>query len=207
MVDWMARAALLAEELSAGGVIADPAWRAVFAVTPRHVFVPRFYALDEYNQPRVLRHGEDPACREEWLRQVYRNQVLVTHYRVVGTMPDGSQARVATSSASMPSLVARMLDRLAVADGHKVLEIGTGTGYNAALLCARLGDKQVTSIEVDPDAAAEAADHLHAAGWHPTLVAGDGAAGHPEAAPYDRIIATCAVDTIPPAWIEQLAGG
>ena len=113
--------------------------------------------------------------------------------------------RIATSSASMPRIVAVMLDRLQVADGHRVLEIGTGTGYNAALLCARLGDDKVTSVEVDPATAAEAAGHLAEAGYRPTLVVGDGAGGHADGAPYDRIIATCAVSRIPAAWIEQLA--
>src|SRR5690606_23380289 len=131
MNDWKTAAQALADELAASGAVRDPGWRAAFAVIPRQVFVPRFYALDGYNQPRTLLHGDDPARRGEWLRQVYRNQVLVTRYRVAGTMPDESQVRVATSSASMPSLVAMMLDRLAVTDGHSVLEIGTGTGYNA----------------------------------------------------------------------------
>lgn len=207
MTDWKAGAESLAGELAAAGAVSDPAWRAAFAVTPRHVFVPRFYKLDEYNQPRTMLHGHDPGCRDEWLRTVYRDQVLVTHYRVVGTMPDGAEARVATSSASMPSLVARMLDRLAVRDGQRVLEIGTGTGYNAALLCARLGEERVASVEVDATAAAEAAEALHTAGWRPVLVVGDGAAGHPGRAPYDRIVATCSVDHIPGAWIDQLADG
>ena len=107
----------------------------------------------------------------------------------------------------MPSIVAVMLDRLQVTEGDRVLEIGTGTGYNAALLCARLGDHQVTSVEVDEVTAAEAARHLAEAGYRPTLVVGDGAAGHEDNAPYDRIIATCAISRIPRAWIEQLADG
>lgn len=131
----------------------------------------------------------------------------MTHYQVIdgATMPDGQEVRVATSSASMPRVVAIMLDRLQVRDGHRVLEIGAGTGYHAALLCARLGDAQVASIEVDEAVAAEAARHLAAAGHRPALVVGDGAAGHPAQAPYDRIIATCAVRRIPTAWIDQLA--
>jgi protein-L-isoaspartate(D-aspartate) O-methyltransferase len=206
VIDWKPRAEALAAALADAGAVWDPVWRAAFATTPRHVFVPRFYARDQYGQPRTLVDGSDPAQRETWLESVYRDEVLVTRYRVVdgATMPDGQEVRVATSSASMPGIVATMLDRLQVHDGHRVLEIGTGTGYHAALLCARLGDEQVTSVEVDEATAAEAARQLAAAGHRPTLAAGDGAAGHPNGAPYDRIIATCAVTHIPTAWIDQL---
>jgi protein-L-isoaspartate(D-aspartate) O-methyltransferase len=206
MTDWRPRAEALAKDLAAAGAIHDPAWHKTFATTPRHLFVPRFYQLDEYNQPRTLIDGADATQRDQLWDEVYRNQVLVTHYHVVSgaTMPDGQEIRAATSSASMPGIVATMLDRLGVADGHTVLEIGTGTGYNAALLSARLGDDKVTSIEVDPETAAEAAERLHTAGYRPALVVNDGAAGHTARSPYDRIIATCAVGRIPSAWIDQL---
>lgn len=209
MIAWKTRAEDLVARLAETGAVRDPAWRAAFAGTPRHVFVPRFYALDQYAQPRTLLDGTEPERRESWLDAVYSDGVLVTHFETIdgALLPDGQEVRVATSSASMPRIVAVMLDRLQVADGHRVLEIGTGTGYNAALLCARLGDDKVTSVEVDPVAAAEAAGHLAEAGYRPTLVVGDGAAGHPDGGPYDRIIATCAVSRIPIPWIDQLADG
>lgn len=207
MIDWETRAEELAAHLSAVGAVRDPAWRTAFATTPRHVFVPQFYALDQYRQSRTLVSSTAPAQRETWLASVYRDEVLVTHFQPIdgAVLPDGREVRVATSSASMPHIVAVMLDRLQVADGHRVLEIGTGTGYHAALLCARLGAERVTSIEVDAASAAEAARHLAATGYQPTLVVGDGTDGHADGAPYDRIIATCAVDRIPTAWIDQLA--
>ncbi len=207
MIAWKTRAEDLVARLAETGAVRDPAWRAAFAGTPRHVFVPRFYALDRYAQPRTLLDGAEPGRRETWLDAVYSDNVLVTHFETIdgALLPDGQPVRIATSSASMPRIVAVMLDRLQVADGHRVLEIGTGTGYNAALLCARLGDDKVTSVEVDPATAAEAAGHLAEAGYRPTLVVGDGAGGHADGAPYDRIIATCAVSRIPAAWIEQLA--
>ncbi|MFN2495513.1 MAG: methyltransferase domain-containing protein, partial [Pseudonocardiaceae bacterium] len=114
---------------------------------------------------------------------------------------------VSTSSSTMPSLMARMLEALDVHEGHRVLEIGTGTGYNAALLCHRLGSANVVSIDIDPTLVAAAADHLASLGHRPTLVVGDGAAGVAQHAPYDRIIATAAVPDIPLSWIEQLAPG
>ncbi|QSB12859.1 methyltransferase domain-containing protein [Natronosporangium hydrolyticum] len=207
-INWQPHAANLAKDLTDIGAIRDPDWAVTFAATPRHVFVPRFYQMDEFNQPRTLVDSADSVEQDRPLETIYSDQVLVTHYQVLdGKMPDGQEIRTATSSASMPSIVATMLDRLTVQVGQRVLEIGTGTGYNAALLANRLGDEHVTSIEVEPETAAEAAEHLHTAGLRPALVVGDGAAGHPARAPYDRIIATCAADRIPSAWIDQLADG
>ena len=100
-----------------------------------------------------------------------------------------------------------MLEALDLRDGHRVLEIGTGTGYNAALLSHRLGGEHVVSIDIDPDLVRTAEQRLKELGHFPTLVTGDGQAGVPDHGPYDRIIATCAVPEIPLAWIEQLAPG
>lgn len=103
--------------------------------------------------------------------------------------------------------MARMLALLDVADGHRVLEIGTGTGYHAALLSHRLGDTGVTSVDIDPALVGTARDRLAGLGYRPQLTAGDGAAGVAGQAPYNRIIATCGVPEIPPAWITQLTAG
>ena len=101
------------------------------------------------------------------------------------------------SSSSQPSLMAKMLAELAVRDGDAVLEIGAGTGYNAALLSHRLGDGLVTTVDLDPEITESARRHLAAAGHHPTVVTGDGARGCPERAPFDRIIATCTLQLDP----------
>ncbi|GGJ84582.1 protein-L-isoaspartate O-methyltransferase [Pilimelia anulata] len=106
---------------------------------------------------------------------------------------------------SLPSLVAVMLTALAVADGQRVLEIGTGSGYHTALLCHRLGAANVVSVDIDPDLTAAAAQRLAALDLHPRIDTGDGAAGVAGAAPFDRIIATGAAARVPAAWIEQLA--
>jgi protein-L-isoaspartate(D-aspartate) O-methyltransferase len=92
-----------------------------------------------------------------------------------------------------------------VKGGHRVLEIGTGTGYNAALLAHRLGNEQVFSVDVGEDLVGLARERLDAAGYRPTLVAVDGVHGLPEHAPFDRIIATCSVPAVPWEWAEQLA--
>lgn len=188
----------LADELTAAGVLRDPAWRRAWETVPRHVFVQRF-AISAAGCPGASRatwyDGADPGQRPEWLAAVYRNEALITSYA-----PNGA----AISSSTEPSLMAHMLDLLDVRDGQKVLEIGTGTGYNAALLAHRLGPDNVTTIDVDPHLTHAAMAALRSAGYPVEVLTGNGAHGAPERAPFDRIIATCGVDRIPAAWINQL---
>jgi SAM-dependent methyltransferase len=89
--------------------------------------------------------------------------------------------------------------------GSRVLEIGAGTGYNAALLAHRVGDARVTTVDLDPEITESAQVHLKAAGRGPRVVTGDGARGCPERAPFDRILATCALPSVPGAWLDQSA--
>lgn len=114
-----------------------------------------------------------------------------------------------TSSSSQPSLMAAMLAQLDVGPGHRVLEIGTGTGYNAALLAELVGESGcVSSVELQPGVAAEAAAHLDAGGWSDVeVVVGDGGRGHAPGAPYDRVIVTAGAWQLARAWVQQLADG
>lgn len=114
---------------------------------------------------------------------------------------------VAISAASQPRIVAMMLDMLGVEPGHRVLEAGAGTGYNAGLMGWLAGEHGlVVSIEVDDDLVTEARAGLAAAGIRNVqVVLGDGADGYPAEAPYDRVIATVGVWDMPPAWLAQLA--
>ncbi len=100
-----------------------------------------------------------------------------------------------------------MLEALDISLGMSVLEIGTGTGYNAALLCHRLGSACVTSVDIDPALVDAARERLAALGYTPRLAARDGSAGYPPGAPYDRVIATVGVHVIPAAWIGQTREG
>ena len=132
------------------------------------------------------------------IANAYRDAALVT-----ALLPDGHGGLAAVSSSTQPSLMVGMLDALDLRDHLRVLEIGTGTGYNAALMCHVLGDAAVFSVDVDPALVETARARLDSLGHHPVLAVGDGRAGLASHAPYDRIIATCAFPTVPWAWAEQ----
>ncbi len=112
----------------------------------------------------------------------------------------------ARQTISQPFIVAVMSDQAEIAPGAKVLEVGTGSGYQAAVL-AELG-AEVYSLEVVPSLAAAAAERLARLGYDRVHCReGDGAAGWPEAAPFDAILVTAAAHGVPPALIDQLAPG
>ncbi|MGQ0837431.1 methyltransferase domain-containing protein [Actinokineospora sp.] len=199
---WPGLARSLAARLVEAGDLSDPNWTAAFAETPRHLFVPRFTLTTGGPE---FSSDVDP---DAWLRTAYTDHALTTARKphpAGWTTLDGAVFRLPTSSSTGPGLMARMLESLDVADGHRVLEIGTGTGYNAALLCHRLGSADVVSVDLDPDLITTARRGLAVLGYSPVLVVGDGEHGVPEHGPYDRIIATAAVPEIPAAWIDQLA--
>jgi methyltransferase of ATP-grasp peptide maturase system len=191
-------AASLARELADEGVLHSPAWDEAVRAVPRHVFVPSYVQQRPDGSWRTV-SGDDPDTHDEWLITVYSNRALTTALRT-----DANGHGVAVSSSSKPGLMVRMLEALELRQEHRALEIGTGTGYNAALLCSRLGAQQVASVDVEPDLVATAQRRLARLGFTPTLAATDGAHGLPEAAPFDRIIATCSVARIPRSWADQL---
>ncbi|MEU1037181.1 methyltransferase domain-containing protein [Streptomyces sp. NPDC005907] len=192
-----ARAALVREIDASGAWGGDPRWREAFEAVPRHLFVPYYYVGVLGGYERMWGEDPDPRRRERWLRGAYADAPLATRVR------DGELL----SSSSQPSLMAKMLTELAVRDGDAVLEIGAGTGYNAALLAHRLGDGLVTTVDLDPEITASARRHLALAGHHPAVVTGDGARGVPEHAPFDRIIVTCTLTSVPRAWLPQCRPG
>ncbi|MGH4028359.1 methyltransferase domain-containing protein [Actinomycetota bacterium Odt1-20B] len=197
----LARAALVREIEASGAWDDDPAWREAFEAVPRQLFVPYYYVSAGGGYERLWGEDPDPGRRERWLRGAYADAPLATRVR------DGELL----SSSSQPSLMAKMLAELAVGevegDSCDVLEIGAGTGYNAALLAHRLGDAHVTTVDLDPEITESARRHLAAAGYHPAVVTGDGAAGCAERAPYDRIIATCTLTSLPRPWLAQCRPG
>jgi protein-L-isoaspartate(D-aspartate) O-methyltransferase len=105
---------------------------------------------------------------------------------------------------SQPYVVAYMTEQLALEPGHRVLEVGTGSGYQTAVL-SRLA-REVVSIERYRTLAEAARNRLHTLGYHNVeVVVGDGFDGVPDRAPYDRIIVTAAAEQVPEALMEQLA--
>lgn len=208
MSDWKIRARELSDQLAESRHVRTSKWRAAFAAVPRHEFVPQFFEQGDPGQWQRV-DCADTEHAERWLSSVYSNTTLVTALQEL-TLPEWTGFKsfaVAVSSSTEPGLMAQMLEDLDVQAGHTVLEIGTGTGYNAGLLCERLGDDHVYSVDLRPDQVEAATLALARAGYRPTLAVADGADGLPAHAPYDRIIATCSVRHIPPAWIEQLRPG
>lgn len=132
------------------------------------------------------------------LVDAYANDIVVTK------RADGGEV---LSCLSQPSIVALQLSQLDARPGHRILEIGAGGGYNAALLAHLVGPHgAVMTIDVDADIVADARHNLHAAGvTNVEVVHGDGALGHPDGAPYDRIVATVGAYGIPDSWLSPLA--
>lgn len=183
----------MVDGLVSEGDLRDPRWMSAFRTVPRHCFVPRYYPANS----ETAIDGAVPEQADDWLRAVYSDTTLVTQRR-----PDA-----VTSSGTMPGLIALMLQALDVDDGATVMQAGTGTGYTAALLCERLGSDRVVSIDVDPQLTHPAGQRLHSCGYHPKVVTADAISGYPPQAPYDRIMATFALPTIPSAWLQQTHDG
>jgi protein-L-isoaspartate(D-aspartate) O-methyltransferase len=156
-------------------------------------------------------HIQSPAV-EEAFRQVPRHVFVPTasledaYADKVVSIKDDEDGR-SLSCASQPRVVAMMLEQAQIEPGMRVLELGTGTGYNAALIAHLVGPQgRVVTIDVDQDLTDNATAHLTAAGaGNVEVVLGDGALGHEAGAPYDRIIATVGSHRIPAAWVLQLA--
>ena len=168
-----------------------PQIRNAFLQVPRHLFIDHLYWQE--GDRLAWRYDPMPA-----LEEISCDEALVTKIDEQGHP---------ISSSSQPSVMARQLELLDLRPGQSVLEIGTGTGYNAALMGAlvRPGG-QITSIDIDQELIAVALQHLNSAGTTNVLVAtGDGFQGYPKRAPYDRLLATCAIRSLPRSWMEQVA--
>jgi protein-L-isoaspartate(D-aspartate) O-methyltransferase len=127
----------------------------------------------------------------------------------LGEVQPGQRGSFASSSASQPSIVVEMLGALDARPGQAVLEIGTGTGWNAALLSRCVGEHgRVVTIEVDPRLAQQARCALGHARYDPLVITGEGLVGYSAGAPYDRVISTASIrEVVPRAWLEQLRPG
>jgi protein-L-isoaspartate(D-aspartate) O-methyltransferase len=176
-----------ADELRREGAITRPEVWEAFARVPREAFVAAGF------------HRRDGTWAtpdaEGFLETVYTNDVLVTK------MADGRP----TSSSSQPSLMAAMIEALDLSPGTRVLEVGAGTGYNAALMSA-VGAR-VTAVDVQPDVVARAAAALAAVSSTVDVQLTDGYAGWPAGGPYDRVVVTVGVAGVSPRLLDQLVPG
>ncbi|MCK7628192.1 methyltransferase domain-containing protein [Streptomyces sp. RS10V-4] len=188
----------------AAGVLSSD-WAPAYAAVPRAAFLPDLMWPWDMAAARsvVVSRTSDP---EAWQAYAEADCPIVTQWDD-GDHSGTQSGAVATSSASMPSVVFRMLRDLDVRAGHRVLEVGTGTGWNAALLAHRLGAGNVVSVEVDGRVAGAARKALERFGSPVHVVHGDGAEGCAPRAPYDRVIATCGLRAVPAAWLRQCRPG
>src|SRR4051794_7500948 len=139
-----------------------PGWAGAFSAVDRAHFLPaRVWAFDDVRRTytSVIDRDRHP---EAWFSAAYDNVPLITQW-VDGVHAGDAPGRLATSSVSMPSAVADMLHELDITGGESVLEVGTATGYTAALLAAR--GCRVVGIEVDPVLAEQARVNLARTPW------------------------------------------
>lgn len=185
-LDWKPAADRFAASLAGGAEL-----RQAFAAVARHVFVPRAYRQDEDS-------SWSPFDTVEDLDAVYSPDDLVTE--VLETA--GRQTPVASGAG--PRQLAWLLEALGLRDGHRVLEVGTGSGYATALLAHRLGGERVFSTESGADAVEGALERLGLAGFEPTVVAAARELGLADHAPYDRILVSRPVPAVSWSWADQL---
>ncbi|MDP5309399.1 protein-L-isoaspartate(D-aspartate) O-methyltransferase [Streptomyces poriferorum] len=200
-MDWETHARRLADEV----VRSESRWHGPLATTPRHVFVPRWWRSGE--QGWELRDGA--ADTDAWMASAYADRTLVT--RVGALHADDAEPGAVmvpggypTSSSTLPGLVVAMHRHAMVTSDARVL-VTTGSGYGTALMCHRLGDDQVTSVDVDPHLVGTARDRLASIGLRPHLAAAD--ITGPLPGEYDRIISTVSVRPVPTSWLEALRPG
>lgn len=186
-MDWEHRAIALADQVTDP----DSRWLAPVARVPRHELVPRWWVVDDSGR-WSLRDG--PSDPEAWAEAAYADRSLVTRVgplhadkAQLGDHPEG----LPTSSATLPSLVVRMLRHGRLGDGLDLLDLGTGAGGLTAYACHRLGDGCVTSLDIDPYLVGAAGERLASLGHHPRMLTADATEHVPGA--YDRIVSTVAL--------------
>jgi protein-L-isoaspartate(D-aspartate) O-methyltransferase len=158
-------------------------------------------------------HATTPAV-EQALRTIPRHEFVPAAsvedaYADIAVITKRAESGAALSCASVPTVVAMMLDQLQVRPGDRILEIGAGTGYNAALLAQLTGPAgSVATVDIDPEVTAGARRGLDATGnAQVQVITEDGSLGAPENAPYNRIIFTVGAWDLTPVFWEQLAPG
>lgn len=183
-MDWQTKAEQLASD------IVDPVsrWLPPVARVPRHQLVPRWWEPDGTGAWALRDGASDPSA---WAEAAYGDRSLVT--RVGGlhadhATPEDRPEGLPTSSATLPSLTVRMLRHARLGDGLPLLDLGTGAGGLAAYASFRIGDKHVTSLDVDPYLSSVAGERLAELGYYPTMLTADATEHVPGT--YERIVST-----------------
>ena len=191
---------VMVDGLVRSGALVSDRWVQAFLSVPRHEFLREFFVLSEDGS----RHVPAPLTgEEERLRLTYADEAWITQLNGGQGANDGEP----TSSSSAPSLMAALLEALDVTGTSTVLELGTGTGYNAALLCAGLSDQQITSVDIDTHLVEQAREALARLGHHPNLYAAGGETPVPGTGRFDRLIATYGETRIPSRWLSLVKPG
>lgn len=166
-----------------------------FEAVPRHLFLDHIYGYQAEGRTWTCSEQAETAV---WYEQVYSDEALITRMDTSGRI---------LSSSSQPGIMGAMLDALDLQPGMRVLEIGTGSGYNASLLAYLTGDPAlVTTVDVSEEIAARARQVIpQVVGDGVTIIRADGREGYRENAPYDRVIVTASAPVVAPAWREQLS--
>lgn len=178
------------------GAIRSPLVDQAFRTVRRDRCVPAYFPRSDQ---RVV-VPQDGSVPDELLDVIYSDRGLITR-------PPQDSSGLGMSSTSAPSVVASMLEALELTPGMRVLEIGAGTGYNAALI-ATITDAEVVSIDVGEQVVAEARAALQRLGIESVAVLdADGYDGDPTRAPYQRVIATVGCTGVSPRWLDQIDTG
>lgn len=215
---WKPHAVRLARQLVRDGALTDASWRDAVRNVPRHHFTPSHYTAAPPSPGTTgWRHhhrpdsGPDTPAGRAWLRQVYAQVPLVVALSGIDVW--GRQHPVAVSPD--PATTMRLLHTLEIRATDRVLELGTGSAHTTAMLAHRVGAKQLTSVEIDPDVHHLATHRLDQLGQRPYLVLADdtrldATPLHPTdvATPgFDRVLVGHTVDDIPAAWLHHTRPG
>ncbi|MEU5476682.1 methyltransferase domain-containing protein [Streptomyces mirabilis] len=208
-MDWESAARRLAAETV---IRPESRWYQALATTPRHLFVPRWWTRTTSDGEHAWELRDGAGDTNAWLRDVYADTTLVTrvgphhadHAPAGQSLPRGRGLR-STSSSTLPALMLLMYRAAFITTTSRLL-VTTGSGYGTALACARLGEAQVTSVDVDPYLVKAARERLATVGHHPRVEVCDLTGSLPDGS-YDRIVSSVAVPAVPVSWLKALAPG
>ncbi|MFD7323941.1 methyltransferase domain-containing protein [Streptomyces sp. NPDC059875] len=208
-----ARAAMVARLEKSGELGPGPVREALLAL-PREALMPQAYvrrsAPDETPPYWDLLDFCRLDDREELLERLHSgDSVAIQHggEPILGRVPGPRRGGEMTAMSSTMGLTASLLQQLDLRPGQRVLDVGTGAGVTAAVVCFVCGDESVVTLDIDPHVTAAARERLSTLGYRPAAVTGDGTAGWADAGPYDRMFVSFAVRRVPNALVEQLAPG